>query len=619
MPPSTPDNTPLPPVWATLRRFLPYLWPADAPALRRRVAFAMVLVVVAKIISLAMPFAYKGAIDRMAPGMEPAAGLAIALVVAYAGARFGGVLFDNLRNAAFEKVGQEAGRRLADDVFVHLHRLSLRFHLDRRTGAVTKIVERGTKSIDTMLYFLLFNIAPTVLELAAVCVIFFLKFGPGIVAITLLMVGLYIWFTRTVTEWRNQLRREMVDMDTNAVAHAVDSLLNFETVKYFGAEQREATRYGKAMRRYAQAAVKSENSLAWLNIGQSLITNLMMAGAMGYTVWGWSKGRFTTGDVVLVNTLLAQLFRPLDMLGMVYRTIRQGVIDMEAMYTLIDTETEVKDAPGAPLLQVEAGEVRFDHVRFGYDGDREILHDVSIAVPAGRTLAIVGPSGAGKSTIARLLFRFYDIQGGRISIDGQDISKVAQASLRAAIGIVPQDMVLFNDTVGYNIGYGREGASQAEIEEAARAASIHDFILRLPQGYDTRVGERGLKLSGGEKQRVAIARTLLKDPPVLVLDEATSALDSRTETEIQDVLRNIARKRTTLIVAHRLSTVVDADEIIVMEQGRIVERGRHADLVRADGLYAAMWARQATERDDMEAEPVIDDGFAGIEAPVPAR
>jgi len=609
MPPSTPDNSPLPPVWATMRRFLPYLWPADAPALRRRVVIAMALVVVAKIVSLAMPFAYKGAVDRMAPGMEPGVSLAVALVVAYAGARFGSVLFDNLRNAIFERVGQDAGRRLADDVFVHLHRLSLRFHLDRRTGAVTKIVERGTKSIDTMLYFLLFNIAPTILELAAVCVIFFVKFGAGLVAATLVMVALYIWFTRAITEWRNQLRRDMVDMDTNAVAHAVDSLLNFETVKYFGAERREAARYGKAMRRYTDAAVKSENGLAWLNIGQSLITNLMMAGAMGYTVWGWSRGQFSTGDVVLVNTLLSQLFRPLDLLGMVYRTIRQGLIDMEAMYRLIDTQAEIADLPDAPPLHVQAGEVRFDHVHFGYDAGREILHGVSFTVPAGKTLAIVGPSGAGKSTIARLLFRFYDIQGGRISIDGQDISAVSQASLRAAIGIVPQDMVLFNDTVGYNIGYGREGATQAKIEAAAKAASIHDFIMGLPKGYDTRVGERGLKLSGGEKQRVAIARTLLKDPPVLVLDEATSALDSRTETEIQDVLRNISRRRTTLVVAHRLSTVVDADEIIVMEKGRIVERGRHADLVRADGLYAVMWTRQATERNDRPGEPEIEDMF----------
>ena len=616
MPPDTATSAPTPPIWATLRRFLPYLWPADAPALRRRVVLAMAFVLLAKAVSLAMPFAYKAAVDRMAPGMEPAAGLAMALVVAYAGARFGSVFFDNLRNAVFEKVGQEASRRLADDVFVHLHRLSLRFHLDRRTGAVTKIVERGTKSIDNMLYFLLFNIAPTILELVAVCAIFLVKFGPGLVAATVVMVSAYIWFTRTVTEWRNQLRRDMVDMDTSAVAHAVDSLLNFETVKYFGAEDREAKRYGAAMRDYARAAVKSENSLAWLNIGQSLITNLMMAGAMAYSVWGWSHGQFTTGDVVLVNTLLSQLFRPLDLPGMVYRTIRQGLIDMEAMYKLIDTRTEVADAPDAPALHVAGGEVRFDAVRFGYDPEREILHGVSFTVPAGKTLAIVGPSGAGKSTIARILFRFYDIKGGQVTIDGQDISAVTQASLRAAIGIVPQDMVLFNDTVGYNIGYGREGATQTEIEAAAKAASIHDFIMGLPKGYDTRVGERGLKLSGGEKQRVAIARTLLKAPPVLVLDEATSALDSRTETEIQTVLRDISRKRTTLVVAHRLSTVVDADEIIVLDKGVIVERGRHADLVRADGLYAIMWARQAQEREDMPAEPGIEDIFEVVGRPI---
>ena len=457
-----------------------------------------------------------------------------------------------------------------------------------------------------MLYFILFNIAPTVVELVAVCAIFFVKFGTGLVIATLAMVVVYIWFTRTVTEWRNQLRRDMVDMDTNAVAHAVDSLLNFETVKYFNAEDREADRYGRAMRSYAHAAVKSENSLALLNIGQALVTNLMMAGAMAYSVWGWSQGRFTTGDVVLVNTLLAQLFRPLDMLGMVYRTIRQGVIDMEAMFALIDTPQEIVDAPGAPDLAVAKGEVRFDTVVFGYDPDRTILHGVSFTIPAGRTLAIVGPTGAGKSTIARLLFRFYDVNGGRILIDGQDIARVRQDSLRAAIGIVPQDMVLFNDTIGYNIAYGREGASQAEIEEAARGASIHDFILSLPKGYDTRVGERGLKLSGGEKQRVAIARTLLKNPPVLILDEATSALDSRTEAAIQDVLGRIAQRRTTIIVAHRLSTVVEADEIIVLDQGRIVEQGTHRELLLLDGLYAQMWARQATERDGGEEAELAD-------------
>jgi ATP-binding cassette subfamily B protein len=594
--------------FAALWRFLPMLWPKGEAELRLRVVVAVVLVLAGKAATLLMPFAYKAVVDGMSAHRQPF-GMVAMLVAGYAAARFAGVLSDNLRNALFEKVGQDAARRLAGQVFRHVHDLSLRFHLERRTGSLTKIVERGTKSIDMMLYFLLFNIGPTLIELTAACVIFFVKFGAGLVAATLAIIAIYILFTRRVTEWRSQLQRQMNDFDNKAIGRAVDSLLNFETVKYFGAERREAARYGKAMRRYTDAAVKSENGLAWLNIGQSLITNLMMAGAMGYTVWGWSRGQFSTGDVVLVNTLLSQLFRPLDLLGMVYRTIRQGLIDMEAMYRLIDTQAEIADLPDAPPLHVQAGEVRFDHVHFGYDAGREILHGVSFTVPAGKTLAIVGPSGAGKSTIARLLFRFYDIQGGRISIDGQDISAVSQASLRAAIGIVPQDMVLFNDTVGYNIGYGREGAAQAEIEAAAKAASIHDFIMGLPKGYDTRVGERGLKLSGGEKQRVAIARTLLKDPPVLVLDEATSALDSRTETEIQDVLRNISRRRTTLVVAHRLSTVVDADEIIVMEKGRIVERGRHADLVRADGLYAVMWTRQATERNDRPREPEIEDMF----------
>jgi ATP-binding cassette subfamily B protein len=570
------------------------------------VVIAMLLVLASKAVTLVMPFAYKGVIDRMAPGMESGAILAVALVCAYAGARFGGVLFDNLRNVTFERVGQEATRRLAEHVFVHLHRLSLRFHLNRKTGAVTKVIERGTKSIDTMLYFLLFNIAPTIIELTAVCIIFFAKFGSGLVVATLIMVALYIWFTRTVTEWRNQLRRDMVDLDTGAMAHAVDSLLNFETVKYFSAEDREARRYADAMQSYARAAVKSENSLAALNIGQSLITNLMMAGAMGYTVWGWSRGQFTTGDVVLVNTLLAQLFRPLDMLGMVYRTIRQGVIDMEAMFALVDTPAEIKDAPGAQPLQIRTGHVQFEDVRFGYDADREILHGLSLTIPPGHTLAIVGPTGAGKSTIARLLYRFYDVQAGRILIDGQDIAQVTQASLRAQIGIVPQDMVLFNDTIGYNIAYGREGASRSEIEAAARGAAIHDFIVSLPKGYDTRVGERGLKLSGGEKQRVAIARTLVKDPPILILDEATSALDSRTEASIQQVLRDMARMRTTIIVAHRLSTVIDADEIIVLDQGRIAERGTHAALVARGGLYAQMWAQQAQERDGDDAPEPLD-------------
>ncbi|WP_380872935.1 metal ABC transporter permease [Sphingomonas sp. DBB INV C78] len=597
MPPDRPSDTAHPEArFAALRRFLPYLWPADNPALRLRVVVSLALVLFAKALTLAMPFAYKAAVDRMAPGLEPAVMLAVALVVAYAGARFGGVLFDNIRNAIFERVGQDAARRLSEDVFRHLHALSLRYHLERRTGALTRIVERGTKSIDTMLYFILFNIAPTIIELTAVCVIFLVKFGWGMVAATLIMVAAYILFTRRITEWRMKVRREWAEHDGYATQRAVDSLLNYETVKYFNAEEVEQRRYAKAVQKLTDTTVKVESSLAVLNIGQSLITNLMMAGAMGYTVWGWSTGLFTTGDVVLVNTLLAQLFRPLDMLGMVYREIRQGLIDMEAMFKLIDTPPEVIDKAGAPDLHVNGGALRFEDVRFAYDPDRQILKGVSFAIPAGGTLAVVGPSGAGKSTLARLIYRFYEVTGGRITIDGQDVREVSQSSLRRQIGIVPQDTVLFNDTIGYNIAYGRDGSSQAEVEAAARGAAIDGFIRSLPQGYDTRVGERGLKLSGGEKQRVAIARTLLKNPPILILDEATSALDSRTEDEIQATLDDISERRTTIIIAHRLSTVVHADEIVVLEAGQVVERGSHAALLEARGTYAEMWARQQAER-----------------------
>ena len=571
-----------------LRRFLPYLWPKDQPALRLRIVIALVLVVASKLVQVyGAPFALQGVVNDMAQGDRGATTLILALVVGYAAARFGSVLFDNLRNAVFERVGQDATRRLAATVFRHLHQLSLRFHLERRTGAVTKVVERGTKSIDTMLYFLLFNIAPTVLEL-------------GLVLGTIVMVAVYIVFTRVVTDWRNALRAQMNDLDTGAVAHAVDSLLNFETVKYFGAEEREAVRYDGAMAAYATAAVKNQNSLAWLNVGQSLITNLMMAGGMGLVVWGWSQGQFNAGNVVLVSTLLAQLFRPLDLLGMVYRTIRQGVIDMAAMFDLIDAPAEVTDAPGAQDLVVREGHVRFENVVFDYDPERRILKGIDLDIPAGHTLAVVGPSGAGKSTLARLMYRFYDLTGGRITIDGQDIAHVTQASLRSAIGIVPQDTVLFNDTIGYNIGYGRADATQGEIEEAARGAQIADFIARQPGHYSARVGERGLKLSGGEKQRVAIARTLLKNPPILILDEATSALDSRTESDIQDTLEAIGKGRTTIVIAHRLSTVVNADEIVVLEAGEVVERGSHAALLRRQGLYADMWNRQAQERAEEE-------------------
>ena len=586
-----------------LWRFLPMLWPKDDAELRLRVVAAIVLVLAGKAITLAMPFAYKAVVDAMS-GEAAAWTAALMLVIAYAGARFGGVLADNLRNALFEKVGQNAARRLSARVFRHVHSLSLRFHLERRTGSLTKIVERGTKSIDMMLYFLLFNIAPTVIELTAICVIFYLKFGAGLVAATLLFVALYIGFTRKVTDWRTKLQREMNEVDNRAIARAVDSLLNYETVKYFGAEEREARRYDEAVEKFTRAAVRNETSLAWLNVGQSLITNVMMAGAMGFTVWGWSQGRFTPGDVVLVNSLLMQLFRPLDMLGWVYRSIRQGLIDMEAMFDLTDTPAEVVDVPDAPALVVTDGHVRFEDVAFGYEPERIILKGVTLDVPAGTSLAVVGPSGAGKSTLARLLYRFYDPTAGRITIDGQDIAEMQQTSLRSAIGIVPQDTVLFNDTIGYNIGYGREGATEADVEQAARGAAIDHFIAALPQGFESMVGERGLKLSGGEKQRVAIARTLLKDPPILILDEATSALDSRTEEAIQSTLDNVARNRTTIVIAHRLSTVVGADQIVVLDSGRVAERGTHGELLAKGGLYAELWARQAAER---ELEEVAQD------------
>ncbi len=611
MPPDAPssDSTTAPldtEGWHTLKRFLPYLWPSDNSGLRWRIAIALLLVLAAKAVTLALPFAYKGAVNAMEgnPAIEAidtGATVALALVCAYVLGRFTSLLFDNLRNIAFERVGQMATLALAEDVFHRLHRLSLRFHLTRRTGEVTKIIERGTKSIDMMLYFLLFNIAPTVIELIAVGVIFYINFGWELVAATAFTVVTYIAITRWITEWRTKLRREMNDLDGQALHRAVDSLLNFETVKYFGAEAREEERYGSAARAYAAAAMKSENSLALLNIAQSLITNGLMAGAMAYTVWGWSKGELTVGDLVFVNTYLMQLFRPLDLLGWVYRTIRQGLVDMGEMFRLIDTEVEVHDAPGAPALVVGKPALAFDNVTFGYEKERTILKGLSFEVPAGSTLAIVGPSGAGKSTIGRLLFRFYDPTSGRILIDGQDIAQVQQASVRAAIGIVPQDSVLFNDTLQYNIAYGSDEASEADVEQAARDASLIPLIERLPDGFHTMVGERGLKLSGGEKQRVAIARTLVKNPPILLLDEATSALDTRTEQEILSTLKRIAQGRTTLAIAHRLSTIADSDRILVLDQGELTESGTHEQLLVKRGLYAEMWAQQASEAREVEA------------------
>ncbi|MEP0392429.1 MAG: ABC transporter ATP-binding protein/permease [Erythrobacter sp.] len=592
--------------WITLKRFLPYLWPADNPGLRMRIVVAMALVILAKAVILSLPFAYRGAVNAMedsgvASEMSGAAQVAMALVAAYVLGRFTSLLFDNLRNVVFERVGQMATLSLAQDVFHRLHRLSLRFHLTRRTGEVTKIIERGTKSIDMMLYFLLFNIAPTAIELIAVGVIFYLNFGWELVAATALTVVAYIFTTRWITEWRTKLRREMNDLDGQALHRAVDSLLNFETVKYFGAEKREEDRYSQAARAYANAAMKSENSLALLNVVQSGITNALMAGAMMYSVWGWSKGELTVGDLVFVNTYLMQLFRPLDLLGWVYRTIRQGLVDMAEMFRLIDTSVEVEDKPDAPELTVSQPSLIFDNVTFGYDPDRTILNGLSFEVPAGSTLAVVGPSGAGKSTIARLLFRFYDPGDGRILIDGQDIAECQQDSVRSAIGIVPQDSVLFNDTLAYNIAYGAEGTDEEAVEQAARDAALMPLIDRLGDRFETMVGERGLKLSGGEKQRVAIARTLVKNPPILLLDEATSALDTRTEQEILGTLKRLARGRTTIAIAHRLSTVADADRIIVLDHGTVHESGTHSELLAQRGLYAEMWAQQAQEKPEAEA------------------
>ncbi len=601
MPPDTAINDPdaRHDGWFTLQRFLPYLWPRENPALRRRIIIAVVLVLASTVVQNGFAFLLQWAVDAMNITGPRLMQLPLLFVLSYSLARFAGVAFDNLRNIVFERVGQDATRALAEDVFARLHQLSLRFHLARRTGEVTKVIERGTKSIDTMLYFMLFNIAPTVLNLAIVAVIFQIKYGFVLVSATAVAVVAYMWVTRTITEWRTELRETMNRLDGNTLARAVDSLLNYETVKYFAAEAREQARYAEATRAYADAAVKSENSLGLLNIAQGLVVNLLMAGAMAYIVWGWLHGRYSAGQLVFVQASLTQLFRPLDMLGMVYRTIRQGLIDMAAMFKLMDTDIEVKDVAHAPALVTRHPTIVFDNVVFGYDRDREILHGLSFEIPAGHQVALVGPSGAGKSTVARLLFRFYDPWSGRILIDGHDIAKVTQLSLRATLGIVPQDSVLFNDTIGYNIAYGRDGSSPQDIERAARGAAIWPLIERLPKGLATEVGERGLKLSGGEKQRVAIARTLLKNPPILLLDEATSALDTRTEQDILATLHQLSANRTSLSIAHRLSTIADADTIFVLNEGRLAESGSHGELLRRDGLYADMWNRQASEVEEL--------------------
>jgi ATP-binding cassette subfamily B protein len=586
-PPSGPRND-----WATIRSLLPYLWPPGRPELRLRVVVAMLLLAAAKGVNVTVPLFYKHAVDILNGKQGAAVAVPVGLLVAYGLARMCTTAFAELRDVVFVRVAQRAIRAVGLQVFRHLHRLSLRFHLDRQTGGISRAVERGTKGTEFLLNFMLFNILPTLLEIALVTGVLWSLYDAWYAAITFATIVVYIGFTLSVTEWRTKYRRAMNETDAVASTKAIDSLLNFETVKYFGNEDHEAGRYDEALAGYEQAATKSKVTLGMLNIGQGAVIAAGLVLIMIKAGQGVADGTMTVGDFVLVNSYLVQLYLPLNFLGFVYREIKQSLTDMEQMFRLLAVHAEVTDAEGAVPLAADAGEVRFDDVRFGYSRERPILKGITFTVAPGRTVAIVGPSGAGKSTISRLLFRFYDVDGGRVTIDGQDVRAVTQASLRGAIGIVPQDTVLFNDTIRYNIAYGRPGAGQDDIEHAARLASIHDFVASLPEGYDTRVGERGLKLSGGEKQRVAIARTILKGPRILLFDEATSALDTHTEKEIQLSLREVSRNRTTLVIAHRLSTVVDADEILVLEDGVIVERGRHGDLLAADGAYAEMWRKQ---------------------------
>ncbi len=585
-----------------LRKVAPYLWPPGQPDMKMRVVLAMLALVMARVATVVTPFFFKGAVDTLtgegtAPTVMFVTG-AVALTIAYGFMRLAGVGFNQLRDAIFVRVGQRAMRRLALETFEHMHALSMRYHITRKTGGLSRIIERGIKGIEFLLRFLLFSIVPLVLELLMVAIIFFVLFDVRYLGVVVLTIALYILFTFRVTEWRVKIRRDMNKQDTEANQKAIDSLLNFETVKYFGAERREAERYDESMAAYEKLAIKTNYTLGFLNFGQSVLITGGLLAVMVLAAMGVQNGDLTVGDFVMVNAYMIQITMPLNFLGSVYREIRQALVDMGEMFDLLEQPAEITDKPNAPDLKVSGGEITFDDIVFGYDPERTILHGISLKVPAGHTVAVVGPSGSGKSTIGRLLFRFYDVQQGALKIDGQDVRDITQESLRAHIGVVPQDTVLFNDTIGYNIAYGRPGATRSEVEDSAKAAQIHDFILSLPQGYDTVVGERGLKLSGGEKQRVGIARTLLKNPPILLLDEATSALDSETEQGIQEALKAMGKGRSVITIAHRLSTVVHADQIIVLERGLVVERGTHDELLAKNGRYASMWQRQQAESEE---------------------
>lgn len=602
-----------------IRALTPYLWPRGDVELRARVVIAMVLLVAAKVATVAIPAVFGRVVDTLEAGVS-AGGVAtvpVALLIGYGLLRVGQQGFAELRDFVFAKVGQRAIRRIALMIFQHLHGLALRFHMDRQTGGLSRAIERGIKGIDFLLRFMLFSILPTLVEIALVCGILWSLFGFVFSAITFVTVSIYVFFTLVFTEWRLKFRRAMNDSDSEANTKAIDSLLNFETVKYFGNEDHEARRYDVSMQRYEKAAVKSLTTLSLLNVGQGVIMAVGMTALLLLSASRVSEGSMSLGEFTAVNLYMMQLFQPLNFLGFVYREIKQSLVDMEQMFGLLEENREVEDPPEALPVSVTNGVVRFEHVSFRYDPRKSVLRDVDFEVPSGNTVAIVGASGAGKSTISRLLFRFYDVEDGRITIDGQDIREVTQSSVRAAIGIVPQDTVLFNDSIFYNIQYGRPDASPAEVEDAARLAQVHDFVMALPDGYNTRVGERGLKLSGGEKQRVAIARTILKAPKILLFDEATSALDTHTEREIQAALEQVSADRTTLVIAHRLSTVVNADEIIVLDDGVIVERGRHDALLEQGGMYADLWQRQQAAA--RRAEEIAADVEQGIFVPAPAK